>query len=279
MALPDTIRLKNRCLIPGMEALCVVLYRLSYPSRLTDLMEAFARSESVVSRIVSHMINFIFNRYSQLLRTLQHPSTNLNEMAELVGNVSPLKNCIGFIDGTVRAICRPVYDHETMYNGHKRKHAVKFQSVMVPIGISVAVHGPYEGKCHDSFLLAQSGLMGQMAALPRMDNGDQFCLYGDAAYPSLPQMITAYQSPNPMEEQFNKSMSKARESVEYGFGKVVMYWPFCDFKKNLKLHLQPVGKIYLVCTLLTNCHTCLYGNNVNSLFDSSPPSLEDYLAV
>ena len=277
MALPDTIRLKNRCLIPGMEALCVVLYRLSYPSRLTDLMEAFARSESVVSRIVSHMINFIFNRYSQLLRTLQHPSTNLNEMAELVGNVSPLKNCIGFIDGTVRAICRPVYDQETTYNGHKRKHAVKFQSA--PNGIIVAVHGPYEGKRHDSFLLSQNSLIGQMAALPYMDNSDQFCLYGDVAYPSLPQMITAYQSPNPIEEQFNKSMSKAKESVKYGFGKVVMYWPFCNFKKNLKPHLKPVGKIYIVCTLLTNCHNCLYGSNVNSLFNISPPSLEEYLAA
>ena len=107
MALSDTIRLKNHCLIPWMEALCAMLYRLSYPSRLTDLMEAFAQSESVVSRIVSYTINFIFDCYSQLLHTLQHPNINLNEMAELVGNVSPLKNCTGFIDGTVRAICRP----------------------------------------------------------------------------------------------------------------------------------------------------------------------------
>ena len=63
-------------------------------------------------------------------------------MARLIDIVPPLKNCIGFIDGTMRAICTPVYDQETTYNGHKQKDAEKFQSVMAPNGVIVAVHSP-----------------------------------------------------------------------------------------------------------------------------------------
>jgi hypothetical protein len=39
---------------------------------------------------------------------------------------------------------------------------------------------------------------------------------------------------------------------------------FLDFKKNLKVLLQPVAKYYIVASLLINCHTCLYGSVVQS---------------
>ena len=42
---------------------------------------------------------------------------------------SPLDNYRGFIDGTVRPICRPRKDQHILYNGHKKVHAIKFQSV------------------------------------------------------------------------------------------------------------------------------------------------------
>jgi hypothetical protein len=150
---------------------------------------------------------------------------------------------------------------------------------MFPDGIIACMNGPFEGKRHDSFLLAESPLMDQMRQLPVADNGELFTLYGDPAYPLLPQLITPFRGQNlaPAQEEFNHQMSKVRQSVEYGFGKVEQYWSFVNYKKNLKLFLQPVGKIYIVSTLLTNCHTCLYRSNVNSLFSSDPPTLHDYL--
>ena len=45
---------------------------------------------------------------------------------------APLENCFGFIDGTVRPICRPGQNQRVVYNGHKRVHALKFQSVALP---------------------------------------------------------------------------------------------------------------------------------------------------
>ena len=81
----------------------------------------------------------------------------------------------------------------------------------------------------------------------------------------------------PAQELFNKRMSKVRESVEWAFGKVVQYFAFLDFRKNLKVLLQPIGKYYVVGVLLINCHTCLYGSVTSDYFSLPPPDLHTYL--
>ena len=53
-----------------------------------------------------------------------------------------LSNCFGFVDGTVRPICRPGKDQKIVYNGHKRVHALKFQSVSLPNGLVAHLSGP-----------------------------------------------------------------------------------------------------------------------------------------
>ena len=47
-------------------------------------------------------------------------------------------------------------------------------------------------------------------------------------------------------------------AVEWIFGDVKNDFKFVDFKKDMNLCLSPVGKIYSVCALLQNAHTCLY---------------------
>ena len=44
------------------------------------------------------------------------------------------------------------------------------------------------------------------------------------------------------------TMSKhsIQKCVEWGFGKICLTFAYLDFKKNLKVLLQPVGKYYLV---------------------------------
>ena len=53
-----------------------------------------------------------------------------------------LNNCFGFIDGTVRPIARPGENQRVVYNGHKRVHALKFQSLALPNGIIGNMSGP-----------------------------------------------------------------------------------------------------------------------------------------
>ena len=72
------------------------------------------------------------------------------------------------------------------------------------------------------------------------------------------------------------NLSDVRTSVEWTFGEIVKDWAFLDFKKNLKLCLSAVGKMYLVGTLLRNAVTCCYGNHVCEFFDLAPPTLNEY---
>ena len=65
-------------------------------------------------------------------------------------------NCFGSVDGTVLRIFRPKINQNIVYNGHKRAHGIKFQSLPLPNGLIGNVSGPYLGKldmivpCHTS---------------------------------------------------------------------------------------------------------------------------------
>lgn len=61
-----------------------------------------------------------------------------------------LENCFGFIEGTVRPISRPDESKRLLYNGRKRIHALKFQSVAVPNVLIPHLNGPVEVKMHDA---------------------------------------------------------------------------------------------------------------------------------
>ena len=60
----------------------------------------------------------------------------------IAGKGAPLKNCFGFVDGTVRPDCRPKRNQKTVFNGHKRVHSLKFQSVVLPNGMIANLYGP-----------------------------------------------------------------------------------------------------------------------------------------
>lgn len=75
---------------------------------------------------------------------------------------------------------------------------------------------------------------------------------------------------------YNKVMSQVRVTVEWLFGNITNFFKFIDFKKQMKIGLSPVGKLYVVCALLENARTCVYGNNVSSFFNLDPPTIHEY---
>ena len=77
---------------------------------------------------------------------------------------------------------------------------------------------------------------------------------------------------------YNKSMSRVRVAVEWIFGDIVNYFKFMDFKKNLKIGLSQVGKMYIVAAILRNALTCLYGNETSQFFELDSPSLHEYFS-
>ena len=153
------------------------------------------------------------------------------------------------------------------------------QSVVVPNGLIAHMFGPIEGRHHDAFLLAASGLSDLIKHFDQ-PNGEPYVIYGDPAYGIERNILAPFRGARltPEEQEFNKSMSKVRISMEWSFGKLCQYLAFVDFKKNNKALLQPVGKYYMVASLLVNCHTCLYGSLTSTFFNLQPPTLETYLS-
>ena len=53
-------------------------------------------------------------------------------------------------------------------------------------------------------------------------------------------------------------------------GHLVRSFKFLDFKSNLKLGLSSVGKMYMVCSIMQNALSCMYGNQTSEYFDWDP---------
>ena len=160
LGIPNHMTAPNRSSWSGLEGLLILLRMLAYPTRRRDVERLFGRGRSTISVIFNTMLNLIYDRFSPLLLDL---SANawltrdiLYEACTVVGARCPLQNVWGFIDGTVRRSARPVEGQRLFYSGHKRCHALKFQSITTPFGIIAHLFGPVEGRCHDAALLAES---------------------------------------------------------------------------------------------------------------------------
>ena len=142
----DVFKCSQRSIADGVEGLCILLKRLAYPCRYSDMLPRFARPVRLLCMISNTVLDFIFERHGH--RILQWNNTVLNLLSlETYSNAitaqgAPLQNCFGFIDGTVRAISKPGENQRLVYNGHKRVHALKFQSLTLPNGIIGNMFGP-----------------------------------------------------------------------------------------------------------------------------------------
>lgn len=284
LGLPAQMVAENNLRWTRVEGLCILLRRLAYPNRLCDLVSIFQRGVSDLSRISNGVCLFIYNRWGHLLRDFTNAAWFTPERVQLyadaISRKCPLPNCFGFIDGTVRPMCRPSEGQRGFYNGKDRVHCLKFQSIVTPDGLVAHLHGPVEGRRHDAGILRESGLLHQLANnLPQPPHGITYRVYGDAAYPLRPQLIAPFKGDNlPAEHHaFNREMSSVRMSVEWGFQKVVSQFAFLNFAANLKVLLQPIGAYYVTGTILTNCHTCLKRSETSHYFNVQPPTVDEYL--
>lgn len=78
------------------------------------------------------VLDYIFNTHGHRISQWNHTildAVSLERYAEAVYDKGEaLDNYIGFTAGTVRPICRTEELQRVVYNGHKRIHALKFQS-------------------------------------------------------------------------------------------------------------------------------------------------------
>lgn len=142
LGLPDTFQCYQRSKAGRIEGLCMLLKKLTYPSRLSDMVYRFGRAVPEISMITNVVEEWIFENHHQKItewnENLLNPA-NLQLYADAVKDKGAvLTNCFGFIDGT----CRPEDHQKLVYNGHKRVHALKFQSLTIPSGLIAHLFGP-----------------------------------------------------------------------------------------------------------------------------------------
>ena len=152
-------------------------------------------------------------------------------------------NIVGFIDWTLRRICRPGGPPEVqVFDGHHRDHGLAYQSLVFPNGMIGDLYGPAFGRRHGACLLEKSKLNDR---LPRVqeNNPIQYKVYGDAAYPTTSHADRGFRGANLTAAQraYNRALSRVRVCVGWMFGKIVSEHSFVDFKQNIKILKQPVA--------------------------------------
>ena len=128
-------------------------------------------------------------------------------------------------------------------------------------------------------MLATSGFLRELQKFSNCPvTGLPLCVYGDPTYPIRAHLQRPFKGGvlTPAQQDFNTSMGTVHSSVEWIFGDIINYFKFLDFKKNLKIGLSPVGKMYVTCALMQNAHSILYGSVTSEYFGLNPPTLEEY---
>ena len=146
LQLPPTFECPQGSVCDRTEGLCILLRRLAYPCRYSDMVSRFARPVPVLCMISNIVLNYIYDLHHRRITAWNQAILNPHALQQYADAVSDkgaaLNNCFGFVDGTVRPICRPGEHQRMVYNRHKRVHALKFQAVALPNGLIGQLFGP-----------------------------------------------------------------------------------------------------------------------------------------
>ena len=111
LGIPETIRREQGSTCDGLECLCMVLRRLSFPCRYADMIPWFAKPVPVISMVTNAVLDIIYATHSPRITRRNHDILDPDQMemysAAKTARGVPLQNCFGFIYGTVRPIARP----------------------------------------------------------------------------------------------------------------------------------------------------------------------------
>jgi hypothetical protein len=278
---PSVVRSSARDKCSLYDAMCMMCFKYSYPTRLGTMVRIFGSSVCRMGRLISALRRMISSRFrTKLISPSKLTRQALANFSAAVQEKSGLSNCVGFIDGTVRPICKPSVLQGSCYNGKDRVHALKYQGITTPDGMILQLSGPWPGARHDQFMVRESGIQDYMCSLPRREDGAMYVLYADQGYSEDVGIVTPYfdGAINSLHEAFNQQMASSRISVEWAFGNIVQQWASTSFTATQQmLSNRKVGQVYIVAAFLCNLLNTMSPNNTSQYFGVQPPSLELYL--
>lgn len=196
----------NGMTFTNQEVLMIGLNRFVTPGQLENIMKAeFNLDYTSLSRAVKLFVSHLLDNCSTLLTdNLDFWSEQLPYFAEKIEATLAFESNLhfapgsfrvaGFHDCTVIASCRPGggptvdgerYDNfiqMAYYNGWKKHHGIKYQTLEFPNGLAGDMFGPRSFRRSDVELLNDSELNARLAAV-QVDAEKQCVSYGDGVYP------------------------------------------------------------------------------------------------
>jgi hypothetical protein len=285
--LVGTVRLGNRCQYTGEEIFLFGMNRLVYPGRLDDMCDMYGRDYSQWSRGFTYFIVFMMTNWKYLVMgNLRYWQPHFHAFSESIrfkiiekgGLPYQSIRCCSFVDCTVIGTSRPgagpaepgvlaprynQFIQQAAYNGWKKFHGYKYQTLEGPNGMCLDLYGPMTFRHSDTELYRDSNLNDRMRQL------GPYCVYGDGIYSVASNTMSAS----------DPIMTKARISNEWDYGVTANLFAFCKYKRSLKMTLKNHSDYYTVATILRNLHLCMYDGLTASYYDHPAPTLEDYLGV
>ena len=115
------------------------------------MISQFGLPVPVLSMVSNDVLDFIYNTHRHRITQWNHNVLNpaaLQIYSNVIsGKGAALHNCFGFVDGTVRPVCRPGEHQKVIYNGHNRVHAQN--CVALPDGLIGNLYGPLGKFCRE----------------------------------------------------------------------------------------------------------------------------------
>lgn len=303
--IPANFTCGNGTTCNGEYALCLMMYRLAYPTRLVTLQEEFGREYSQLSRIFQLVIEFTdLHHRDKVLDCLDWYVNRMDmyndaiqrKIATHAHNPNPgmvpinLARLFGFLDGTYVEISRPWGQQNlqlSFWNGYKKMHCVLYQGISFPDGMTT-VSGPVPGYFTDIMGWRDAPSRQDLAAINTARGiAGQFPLklYGDKIYMNTWLVESAWSRRHgnvvtPWMTNQNRIMSSLRSGVEWSFGTIYSLCKYITFAKGQKLNEnRTLSRYFYVATLIANCRTCFYGATPHmGFFDVIPPTIDQYLA-
>jgi hypothetical protein len=235
----------------------------------------------MLSSIFHWMLTFLLQTWAHTIYYSDHCWSDemLFASAEAIRKKFNLAEGIifGFLDGIFRRTLRPQENQQAFYNGWLHAHGLKYQAMVIAHGILLHVYGCARGPRHDGGVFRDSGI-GHILRLVYHRLG--LCGFGDSAYAETPWMrraVRGVRNQPPIVRAAATVLSQMRISIEWGIGNVANLWAATMWSRTARISYTRPHHMFLVASLLTNCHVCLYGGVVNRYFGILPPPLESYL--
>jgi hypothetical protein len=196
LGMPPLLRTSKGNVFTREEATVVLLRRFAHAGTWESILKWLGgRCRSAYVELFNEMLMILWNDFNDRITDISRWADSAGLFAEIIhASGAPTPRCIGFVDGTLRACSRPGQYQEEVYSGYKKRHGLKFQTVISPNGLITDFFGPISGRRGDGYMLRRSQLEARLAHLCQLA-GAPFYVYGDPAYPLTKYILRGFKGP------------------------------------------------------------------------------------